>query len=351
MGILTLTISSIQISHSASSDSWSVNVQGTISSPPAVVQGSITDELGTPIQGATVSLLNLDSTTTTTTDTNGIYTFLEVVPNSGYTIQATKLGHEPSATMGPYTFIAGQTFTVPTIQLPTIQVNGIVYWRAGFETGDFYEITDAGYGGGGEPQTEGVGGQLSITSSNVFKGNYACKTEIVTPPSSGNVNAKAIRWDPIRDYQQAYYGAALYLDPNLAVTDWGMNIMQLHVMSDGYSALPAVLLVTNSGGSLKFNLYQQRHDGAQFMHWTGDAIVGEWFTAVFYCNHIENGNLKLWINGVLVADVNGDFRTLDSYPGSFFDAGIYQSYQNPAQYVLVDEMIVASTLESATPIK
>jgi hypothetical protein len=226
----------------------------------------------------------------------------------------------------------------------------VVYWKAGFETGTFSEILN-----GGEPQLVSPPyAAMSIVTSPVFKGTYACKSSVVSQPSSGIVRAKAIKWSPVRDYAAAYFGAALYLPSNFNVSasaNW-VNIMQLHCMSDSASGLPACIIMTKVGGVLKMTLYQKTSTNQEIFHWIGNPILGQWFTVVIYCHFVQNGHCSLWINDSLVFDQDGDYRTGDSsYPGAFFDTGIYQDYRSPPQYVVSDEMIVASTLAEATPVR
>ena len=241
----------------------------------------------------------------------------------------------------------------------------MVYWKADFEEGNFYDITDAGYGSGGQTQVDSPYSSIAVESNNVFQGNYACKSQVITPPpsnyvsqpsgSTGIVHAKALRWNPIDSLTETYYGAALYLSPGFSTVAGGanswVNIMQIHGMSDT-NALPAFLVITkSSSGTLLMNLDTKTHDGTSSRIWSAPAIVGQWFTAVFYLRSTTNGELSLWINGQKVADHTGDYTMGGASVGGFFDTGIYQSYLSPAQYVLSDDMIVASTLEAATPIQ
>jgi hypothetical protein len=242
------------------------------------------------------------------------------------------------------------TYTISSSGTITAAPTGTVYWRTGFETGTYSEISS----GGVAQLASAPYAKLSIVTSPVFKGTYASRADVVSKPSSGIVRAKAIRWDPIRNLPQAYFGAALYLPSNFDVStsaNW-VNIMQLHVMSDSASGLPACIIMTKSNGVLKMNLYQKTVGGSEIYHWSGPAIVGQWFTVVIYCHFVQNGHCSLWVNGNLVFDQAGDYRTGDpNYVGAFCDTGIYEDYRSPVQYVVSDEMIIASTLAAATPVR
>lgn len=257
-----------------------------------------------------------------------------------------------------------------TSQGQIVSSTGTVYWRAGFETGTDSEFTTGG--AGGQWQVEHGGATAQAVNSGqgypIYKGNWCFKATVTGPPTDGGsvVNAKAIVWSPLRTtIDKAYYGAALYIPTNVSAPDWGINIMQLHVMSDEGVTLPAVLLLSGTAENLKFNLYSRDWNGGEHMWWTSTspAIVGQWFTAVFYWDGSSaNGNLTLWINGVQMTSINSDFRIGNAvnsngqpvdpsgWVGPFFDTGIYQSTAAPInQYILSDEMIVASTLSAATP--
>lgn len=241
--------------------------------------------------------------------------------------------------------------------------DGIVYWSTGFETGNYNDLT---IGKGGTPQTEGTGSSYHITSSIVYNGNYAFIASVDSPPGSGDTSAKAIRWSPMDGTQNGkdgitsfYFGAALYLSPGFTSAGWGVNIMQLHVMSDSGVPLPAVLMVQGAGETLHFQLYSKDWNNTEHVWWDGGngaVPTGKWFTAVIYWDGSSaNGNITLWINNVKMATESGDFRVSsngvdpDGWSGPFVDAGIYQSHRCPAQYVVVDDMCVASTLSLATP--
>ena len=244
----------------------------------------------------------------------------------------------------------------------------VVFWKADFETGTYYDFTDAGYNWGGETQEEPPYSALTIITNPVFKGQYACKAEVITPPPSdyvstpsgqiGLIHAKALRWHPIDTLTEAYYGAALYLSPGFSTIEGGanswVNVIQVHGLGDSL-ALPAYLIISKTTSHvLKFNVETKDQIGTTTRFWQGDAIVGQWFTIVFHLKFTTEANggiLECWINGNKIASRTGDYTVGGAYASGFFDAGIYQSYLSPAQYVLIDEMIVASTLEAATPLR
>lgn len=229
---------------------------------------------------------------------------------------------------------------------------GVVYWKADFEEGTFYDITNAGMGWGGELQTGG-NGKISIVASPVFKGNYACRAEVTA--TGVQSYAKPVRWAPMEDYTEAYYGAALYISPDFGVTTSGWtNIMQLHETPSGSGVYVYISPMRDSKGVMHLSLRTQQPAGTYAELWrdTNPLPVGKWFTVVFYAKLTTNGLLNCWIDGQPVT--GGPFSrnlaaTSGQYQGPAFDAGIYQSYDCPANYVICDELICASTLEAATP--
>jgi hypothetical protein len=63
----------------------------------------------------------------------------------------------------------------------------------------------------------------------------------------------------------------------------------------------------------------------------------------------SNGEIKIWTDGEYKTSIYGDFKSADSSnPGSTWSAGIYGV--NPgSNYLYLDEMICANTLDGATP--
>jgi hypothetical protein len=236
--------------------------------------------------------------------------------------------------------------------------SGQIFWSANFDSGNFNEITASS---GGEVQSNS-GATSTLETTNVFSGTYSANNSINTPPSSGIIHTKLIRWSAIQDTPQFYFGAALYISKTLTVStasgaNW-CNIMQMHCKSDSANGLPACIILSNSGGVVKMSLYQKDLNNVEHTYWTANAPLGQWFRVVIYGEFKENGNLTMWLsterNGA-ITDSNrvfsgiADLRTGDSFAGPFIDTGIYQDYRSPAQYTLSDSMIVASTLALATP--
>jgi hypothetical protein len=232
--------------------------------------------------------------------------------------------------------------------------SGVVYWETGFENG-YSDITS---GGGGMLQYDS-GTTMTIVTSPVYDGTYASRAAVVTPPSSGIIHAKAIRYVPMRNYTTGYYGAALYLSPTFNIpttSDWA-NIMQLHECtsgSGGNGVFVYLAVIRDSSGIMHLSLRSQEPSSNYVELWrdTNPAPLGQWFTVVFYVQLTSNGIINCWINGNQVS--GGPFTGMNltsttEYPGPAFDTGIYQSAGCPANYVVSDDMIFASTLEAATP--
>jgi hypothetical protein len=225
--------------------------------------------------------------------------------------------------------------------------DGVVYWRTGFENG-FNDINK-----GGETEIMASYSTISTVTNPVFKGNYACKTEVITPPPlsvSDSVYTKAVRWTPMRTLTEAYYGAALYLSPTFTVPNNGWtNIMQLHEMNG--NGVYLYLGVERDSNGMHLTLRTQQPEGYYAELWRDSNLVtlGSWFTSVFYLQTKTNGAAALWINNQQVYSGTGNYAPTDGNQGPFFDTGLYQSYNTPTNYVISDEMICASTLTAATP--
>ena len=232
---------------------------------------------------------------------------------------------------------------------------GEIYWKGDAEEGNFYDWRDAGIGYGGSAQFDLPDSKVKIVTRRVFKGTYAVKCKVMNAggeqPNSNRAQVR--RREPMQNLEEAYYGAALYLSPNFGGGSHQIIMGFKHV--DPAKGNFCNLQVDGRG----YLRIQRKHDpdaeGPDRIQtlWRDEvpAPVGKWFTAVFYLRATKDGKIKCWKNGVLVFRINGDFRSMESQaPGPNFYAGLYE---DPAitkdQYVLVDEMICASTYQLALP--
>ena len=230
--------------------------------------------------------------------------------------------------------------------------NGEIYWKGDAEEGTFDDwIGDGGGHRGHHPPDS----EVTIITNPVYKGTYAVKCRVINAggEDENSNRAQVKRHEPMKNLQEAYYGAALYLSPNFGGGSHQLIMGFKHV--DPAKGNFCNLQVDRAG----YLCIQRKHDpdaegpGRIETLWRDEvpAPVGKWFTAVFYLRLTENGEIKFWKNGVLVFSINGDFRSMEGQaPGPNFYAGLYE---DPAitkdQYVIVDEMICASTYELALP--
>ena len=123
-------------------------VQGTwaLAGTTGGLTGTLVDDKGTPVSGATVTVDSPSQKSTTTTDATGHFGFLSLAPDT-YTISASKTGFQPISAAGTSVF-ADQTETV-TLHTSTLKEIGNVTARSATAlvkagvTADVYSVNPA----------------------------------------------------------------------------------------------------------------------------------------------------------------------------------------------------------------
>lgn len=210
-------------------------------------------------------------------------------------------------------------------------------WAAGFETGNLSEVPNP------EMQPPGTA-KLSVVTSPVYSGTYACKAEILSPPTDGSDAKCRAGFESLND---GYYEAAFYIPSTFDVPVPGgwCQLLQLQEPGPGWNGnwngFCGLFLSRGSGGPLKFVFIKGKvgnHLDEEW--WLGTVPLNRYFTVVVHLKTGTSGILQLWIDGVLVVDATPDLSS--PYVGPAYDVGIYQG-GCPAQHVFVDEIRVTST--------
>lgn len=246
-------------------------------------------------------------------------------------------------------------------------------WRTGFEDPTFSEFGTLP--DGVVIQDPAVGSTVTLVTNPVFNGKTAAKCQLEHPELGTYESNKAMaaRVKETRSMLEGYYGCAFWLPPNFNVKGgggWiGLVIHQLHTNWYGDNFVELVIVSPESSPNtyepgetgLKFRLRCRLHGPPSTMYgdlWIGEAggvPLGRWFTVVVYLRATQNGEVKLWIDEELKSRTLGDFRTdnWDEAPvehrGCQFCCGLYESPNDYPQYLILDEMICATTLGGATP--
>ncbi|MCK4266887.1 MAG: carboxypeptidase regulatory-like domain-containing protein, partial [Thermoplasmata archaeon] len=97
--------------HMVNDKTWTFTTRSAEPTETGSIEGSVVDENGDPVIGATVTIEGYS----TTTDANGDYSFTDV-PVGDYTVRVEKSGYETTTTTA--TVLADQTTTVPPLELP-----------------------------------------------------------------------------------------------------------------------------------------------------------------------------------------------------------------------------------------
>jgi hypothetical protein len=135
-------------------------IQGTwaLAGTTGSINGTVVDDTGAPISGATIAAVSPSQAASTTTDSKGNFLFLSLAPDS-YTVSVTKDGYQPVSTPG-VTVFADQTQTLALTSAKSLETIAKVRTslagslvKAG-TTSDIYSVnaatqkTLAGIGGG-----------------------------------------------------------------------------------------------------------------------------------------------------------------------------------------------------------
>jgi len=229
----------------------------------------------------------------------------------------------------------------------------VIYWKEN-NRDDFYDWVDYGLGYGGSADSE----DIEIITDKHDVGNRMFKCVVINP--SVDRRAELARWEETKDLTEIYFGCSFELSPNLDPVDW-LVIMQLKGLAQpALEERKFLLAIKPSTHQFEFiqdfrGAYFPEDPGPIFKKiWVSKnpAPKGERFHIAIYLRLTQDGNVKVWYNGNLVAQMNGDFRQVPhvdsrgTWKGVHLRCGLYESSQNTqSQYVIVDKAIIASTLE------
>jgi hypothetical protein len=221
----------------------------------------------------------------------------------------------------------------------------ILYWKENFENGFANILAD---GRGGLLQTPPTA-EITITSDALF-GTHSALAKIVD--STVAYRAQATRWQPMNNLVEAYYGFAFRLMLGFTVNQWTQiaELMEDSEIGQHFGGIFGEFWLNNElrpriSRTVKANNYMIER------LWNGDTpmVIGKLYTGVFHLKATIDGRLRFWLDGNLVCDVAGDFRSGTEKIGCSFLAGLYEGTTEPPKSIIFDEMICASTLEEATP--
>ena len=230
--------------------------------------------------------------------------------------------------------------------------SGIIFWTSrdtyGFEGGVFTIDND----GNGQVALED--GTATFESNIVYKGSRAVRLEAGGRAQIGRWGAVG---DPnaIRNQVDAYYGWALYIGSGYSSPSWSL-IAQLHII-DANGQFTQLEL---DGATPKFRLVAKRSlvEYRELWNDPNPAPLGSWFTLIIHLvakDISEGGKIEVWINknpftvsgaGMKIGTWSLNLKSPSQWAGPGMCADVYQDPSNPRNWIVVDEMICASTLES-----
>jgi hypothetical protein len=235
-----------------------------------------------------------------------------------------------------------------------------LYWKETFESGavdqaDVIYRTSSEDGGWSNPLGDPVGSVVQVVASPVFKGSRACKYLLAEPCPSGGFRCAGIKkWIGLDDKNELYFGAALYVPSSFetfeaASSGWA-EIMQMQENGRDSWRQFALLFIGRDPGQPLIGQIRNDFAGVSARNLCDAFQIPKdrWFTGVMYYKGGINGNIKFWLDGVLVCDHYEDFSDSDSV-GPGCDVSIYAGSIAAGAYIVVDEITAASTLALATP--
>lgn len=242
------------------------------SQTPYVISGTLSNSAGSALSGATVTLSG-STTKTTTTDTNGSYSFAGV-SNGGYTLTAALSGYTFSPTSIPVTVnngnVNGQNLVGTATSPSTYSISGTV---------------TAGLGGA----TVTLTGTSTNTSITEWTGNYT-----FTGVANGNYTLNI------------YMGGYTFNPASISVT-----VNSGNVTGQNFVGTPNIVSgrVTGSGGTGAYNIPLTLLAGHSYTTTTNQ-------TGYFTFSNVQNGNYTL-----AVTPLTGYTLSPTSIPVSIVNSG------------------------------
>ncbi len=281
---------------------------------------------------------------------------LSTLSTGKFTVKQVTTASTASLTSSTSTIISKSTTLSATS--PSEPVNMLVLYKSDFETGSFQPEVFLN-------QDRINGATCDIVTDIVRERRYACKCTVTNPtpivPTGLQSNKAMINFLNLRSpnhapIREAYYAFSVYLPSTLNGPYW---IMPFQIMQKDSSTSDTAVLVAlkarnfpqTPDGVLKLYL---AYDGANFpdqiepWHDSAPLELGRWHDFIMYFLCDQNGRVILWQNGVLKCDVSYNTTYLNNAPNPYPLAGMYQDERNPANWCVIDRIVVASTLDAAT---
>jgi hypothetical protein len=222
------------------------------------------------------------------------------------------------------------------------QVTPTIYAKIDFSTGDLSQINQLG-GITADPPISTCQIQSAITRV----GNYAMVSNQSDPgvlPGTSN-RAKAVLSELGNLHlTEAYYGLSVYLPTTLNAQKW-VQIFEESQFDPRNGTWPhiAQLQLCTINGTLRLNVLKGQIAPYDSL-WTSAYPIplGQWIDFVIYVKLAENGEVKVWQNDNLVADVLYATAISGLQPAAWPEFGLYQDHTNPPGNSVIDGRFVAA---------
>lgn len=220
-----------------------------------------------------------------------------------------------------------------------------LYYYNDFESGlgdiDVYQVYSP-TGSWGDAIYDDGSAVVSIGSNPVYKGTHVLEARILYEtirPAFRCAEVKKV----VSGMSEVYFGRAYYIPSGWDILSPGWcNIGQIQSSFE-----TRLFCYLDFDGNNTFALYNDFGAGGK-LGGPWQIPRDRWFTVVYYVRPGVNGKVKMWLDGVLVVDVDRDFSSAGNDYGC--DAGIYAGGIPANAHLFVDEFRIASTLTEATPV-
>lgn len=181
-------------------------------------------------------------------------------------------------------------------------LQSMVVWKAGMETGDLSEWESPGRPNEGGGEFNSDGGDAIVTTEVARTGTWSAKLIL----AEGSGGTRLFRWREPRAYEEAYYTAWFFFPTVYRPNEW-WNIFQFKSSTSSRNDPFWSLTVGNRpDGSMYLYLRDSRHERS-FTQDVVDVPVGVWvqITCFLHQSAQDTGELRCWQDGILLWDLSG----------------------------------------------
>lgn len=223
-----------------------------------------------------------------------------------------------------------------------------VYAKIDFSTGDFSQINQFGAVTDHPPIATC---QIITTITKASNYSMLCtQTDPAADPGTSNRAKAVLSQIGNLHLTEMYYGFSVYLSPTLKAERWVQifeeNQYDPRILDWQHIAQ---LQVVNQNGQPRLSVLKGEIAPDDSLWMDSNPIpLGEWIDFVAYVKLAEDGEVMVWQNGNLLADVHYATAIPGLEPRAYPAFGLYQSHNNPpGNWLIIGRFVAANTFELA----